>query len=132
MSGLLWFSKVPEGPTSRLQAMARTPLALMHQCPPCATEGRPQLLASLAEHRIPPGPTDHPKGSVTDSVTVHHPGRSPTELRCKPGQRGAKRVMARKVHAGHLPAVSRFRRSFVGLASMHGHDRTGRSTELAH
>jgi len=33
MSGLLRFSKVPEGPASRLWGMPRTPFALMQQCP---------------------------------------------------------------------------------------------------
>jgi hypothetical protein len=33
MPGLLRFSKVPEGPASLLLCMARTPFALMQQCP---------------------------------------------------------------------------------------------------
>jgi hypothetical protein len=39
MPGLLRFSKVPEGPSFPLRGMARTPFALMQQCPPEALSG---------------------------------------------------------------------------------------------
>jgi hypothetical protein len=52
MSGLLWFSKVPEGPASPLWCMAGTPFALMQQCRPKLWHSRGKHLGQLIDHVV--------------------------------------------------------------------------------